>query len=370
VSGGRRLILAIVAVGLLSGVGLVIAGRRSSASATATDPSSSTSSSGTGSTSVKTAEVVRTDLVDKATVEGELGYGDATTISAPGDGMITALPAAGTTVERGQAIARIDEHPLPLLYGSIPLYRELSAASADGADIRQLEENLVALGHGDGVTVDDHFDAATQTAVQRWQKDLGREQNGMIALGAYVISAGPIRVQELKAHVGDRANPSGELLTATATARLVTIDLDPAKQTLVKVGDEAEVELPDHRRVAGHIATVGTVATAAADDGQGGGGDSTSTIAVTVTLDDPTSAGTLDQAPVSVRLVQSRASDVLAVPVKALLVLKEGGYAVEVVDPANSASTRLVPVKTGSFADGMVEITGGVDVGQRVVVAS
>jgi peptidoglycan hydrolase-like protein with peptidoglycan-binding domain len=366
VSGRQRIILVIVALGLISSVGLVIAGRRT-ASATGT-----ASTEATASTSAKTAVVTRTELVDRTTVDGELGYGDTSTIAAPGDGMVTWLPVAGTVVERGQSIARIDEHPLPLLYGTLPLFRDLSAASSDGADIRQLEENLAALGYADGVTVDDHFDAATQAAVQRWQKDLGVEQNGMIGRGAFVVAPGPVRIQEQTAHVGDRADPAKGLLTVTGTIQLVTVDLDPSKQSMVKVGDRAEIELPDHRRVAGHIATVGTVATAASDDGQNGpdGGDTSSTITVTVALDDPTAAGTLDQAPVSVRLVRSRATDVLAVPVKALLVLKEGGYAVEVARTSSSGGTDLVPVKTGSYADGMVEVTGKLAEGDHVVVAS
>jgi len=365
VSRGRRIVFVIVAVGLVSAVGLIVAGRRTSAAATntATDPASA-------STTAKTAPVQRTDLVDRATVTGELGYGEAVELGASGDGTITWLPAEGAVVDRGQAIARVDERPLPLLFGSIPLYRDLSAASTDGADIRELEENLVALGDGDGVTVDDHFDAATQAAVQRWQKALGVEQNGMVSRGAYVVSAGPVRVQDHKAKVGDRLNPGTALVAVTGTARLVTVDLDPAKQSYVQVGDEAEIQLPDHRTVRGHIASVGTVATASGDDSKDGQGDDTSsTIAVTVTLDDPSQAGTLDQAPVSVKVERSRAEGVLAVPVKALLVLKEGGYAVEVVADGSSTPT-LTPVETGNFADGMVEISGAIDAGQRVVVAS
>ena len=50
--------------------------------------------------------------------------------------------------------------------------------------------------------------------------------------------------------------------------------------------------------------------------------------------------------------------DVLTVPVAALVVLREGGYGVEVVDGGTS---RYVAVKTGLFADGRVEVTGDRD---------
>ena len=58
--------------------------------------------------------------------------------------------------------------------------------------------------------------------------------------------------------------------------------------------------------------------------------------------------------------------DVIAVPVAALLALAEGGYAVEV--DAGGGATRLVAVEPGFFADGLVEVSGGLEPGDRVVV--
>jgi hypothetical protein len=47
---------------------------------------------------------------------------------------------------------------------------------------------------------------------------------------------------------------------------------------------------------------------------------------------------------------------VLAVPVNALLALAEGGYAVEV---DRDGHRQLLGVRTGLFAEGQVEVTGG-----------
>ena len=59
--------------------------------------------------------------------------------------------------------------------------------------------------------------------------------------------------------------------------------------------------------------------------------------------------------------------NVLAVPVEALLALRGGGNAVEVV--GSSGERTLVAVETGTFADGYVEVTGrGIEEGARVVV--
>jgi multidrug efflux pump subunit AcrA (membrane-fusion protein) len=59
---------------------------------------------------------------------------------------------------------------------------------------------------------------------------------------------------------------------------------------------------------------------------------------------------------------------VLAVPVAALLAQSPGGYAVEVAGPGRAR--RLVPVTVGIFNDnsGLVQVTGALTPGQRIVV--
>jgi hypothetical protein len=75
--------------------------------------------------------------------------------------------------------------------------------------------------------------------------------------------------------------------------------------------------------------------------------------------------GLADRSPVTVLVEIEAAAGVLAVPVEALLALAEGGYAVE---RAAGATTELVAVELGVFADGMVEITGDLEPGDQVVV--
>ena len=57
-----------------------------------------------------------------------------------------------------------------VLYGTIPMYRDLGPGVADGADVRQLERNLKALGYDPG-TVDDDWTSATTDAVVDFQDD-------------------------------------------------------------------------------------------------------------------------------------------------------------------------------------------------------
>ena len=67
-------------------------------------------------------------------------------------------------------------------------------------------------------------------------------------------------------------------------------------------------------------------------------------------------------------LERDRARNVLAVPVEAMLALRGGGDAVEVV--ARERRADLTGVETGTFADGYVEVDGkGIAQGAQVVIA-
>ncbi len=299
-----------------------------------------------------TAVVTRQTLVETVKVSGTLGYGENTAVSARSGGTVTWLPAAGTIVERGQPVYRRDEVPVPLLYGTVPTYRVL-ASGVEGGDVRQLEDNLAALGY-DGFTVDDAYTWDTAEAVRLWQGDLGAPQTGRVALDDVVVAPGPMRIAALVATVG--APASGPLLSYSDTTRVVTVDLDVAKQHLVSVGIPAVVTLPDGSTVDGEVSDVGTVASTSGGSGPGGAqGTTTTTIDVTVTVADQQALGALDAAPVTVTLEADRAEDVLTVPVAALVALAEGGYGVELIEGSTS---HYVAVTTGMFAGGRVEISG------------
>jgi multidrug efflux pump subunit AcrA (membrane-fusion protein) len=73
---------------------------------------------------------------------------------------------------------------------------------------------------------------------------------------------------------------------------------------------------------------------------------------------------------VTVYITSATARDALVVPVTALLARSPGGYAVEVAGPGTAR--RWVAVTPGIFDDnsGLVQVTGALTPGQRVVVAS
>jgi peptidoglycan hydrolase-like protein with peptidoglycan-binding domain len=295
-----------------------------------------------------TAKVTRMTLTETADVDGILGYGPATSVDVQGSGRITWLPTPGAAVERGKALYKVNEKPVVLLYGSVPMYRPL-APGVTGSDVKQFEENLAGLGYR-GFTVDNAYSSATAAAVTDWQEDLGLTQTGTVTPEAVVYAPGAIRVAERKAGIG--APAGGPVLTYTGTTRQVSVDLELSKRGLANAGATVTVKLPDGSTVAGAVASVSRVA-----ETQTGstGGASTTTVQVIVTIADQDKLGSLDESPVKVTFVASQHKDVLTVPILALLALAEGGYGVQVVE---GSSTRIVAVETGMFAGGRVEVSG------------
>ncbi len=332
----------------------VVAGLLATAGVVAVSRSGGDGASADGATAgpaTSTAEVTRQDLVARTEVDGTLGFDGEMAVLNQAQGTVTSVAQVGTVVERGQTLYSVANRPVPLLYGDLPAWRRL-AENVDGDDTLQLEQNLVALGHAteSEMLVDGKFTAATTTAVKRWQKAMGVEQSGVVELGQAVFLPGALRVAKVEAAVGGSAPPGSPVLTGTSTSRVVKVDLDATKQSLVKVGDPVEVKLPTGATTPGTVSAVGTVARTV------GQGDGRRVVEVTVTPDDPSATGALDQAPVKVGITTARREDVLAVPVNALLALAEGGYGVRVVD--GTPGGRIVVVETGLFSRGMVEVSG------------
>ncbi|MFI9386689.1 peptidoglycan-binding protein [Kutzneria sp. NPDC052558] len=312
---------------------------------------------------VATATVTKTDLSAQEDVDGTLGYGGESDVTGRKPGTITSLPAVGNVITQGQSVYGVDAAPVPLFYGRLPFYRDLAVGATDGPDVQQLEENLKALGYNDFGTPDKKFTAATASALKRFQQARGLPQTGAFSPGDVVLAAGPVRVSTLTGQLGGPA--AGPVLKVTGTGRVVTVQLDVAKQGLAKVGDQVKVDV-NGASGAGKVVDVGRAATPGKDaNGQPNG---KTTVPVTISLDDPRAAGDLDTAPVTVHFVKEVHKDVLVAPVGALLALAEGGYAVEV---EQNGQRRLVPVKTGLFANGQVEIAGpGLAAGMTVVTTS
>jgi peptidoglycan hydrolase-like protein with peptidoglycan-binding domain len=378
---GRHVVVIAAVSGALVG-GLVGGGVAVAASGNST----STASSNGGSSQVATAPVVRTTLTNTVQVGGSIGYDGSYTVAAlRGGGVYTWLPEPGGVIRQDQPVYSVSNEPVPLLYGSIPAYREFDAGMSDGADVGQLTHDLIALGYGAGLTRSNHYSSATAAAVERWQSALGLQATGEILLGEVVFEPGPIRVTSVTPSAGASVGGGGTVLTATSTTPIVIVDLDVSQEYLVKPGDAVTVVLPDGTStVGGHIETVGTVAACPGGSGIGAGGgaggsagqspcessgsgtSSTATVTVTITLDSAPPGATFDQAPVNVNITTQTVDNVLTVPVNALLALQGGGYGVQVV---TGKTSHLAGVTTGMYSDTLVQVSGsGITAGTMVEV--
>ncbi|MEU4657680.1 peptidoglycan-binding domain-containing protein [Streptomyces sp. NPDC023723] len=308
-----------------------------------------------------TADVTRQTLTDGVTEDGELGYGSSSTVTGHSPGTVTDLPTTGDRVTRGEALYRVDERPVVLMYGSAPAYRALRAG-LEGDDVRQLERNLDALGYT-GFSVDDEYTDATADAVSAWQRDAGLEETGVVDNGQVRFAPGAVRVDALQAEEGGSTGPGQKVLTYTSTAQSVSVELDTADLRLAEKGAKVSVVLPDGTEVGGRITEVATEISA----GEGEEDDTTTVGKVAVALDGDQArkaAAPYVLASVDVTFTAGRRENVLTVPVAALVALPEGGFAVEAV---KGSSASYVPVETGLFADGRVEISGdGVTEGMTV----
>ncbi|MGW0580115.1 hypothetical protein ACWD25_30065 [Streptomyces sp. NPDC002920] len=374
--------------------------------------------------SVSSVVVRRTDLSDSVSMDGTLDYGIPRAIGGPSTGTVTWLPAVGATIARGQQLYRVDNRPAVVFYGSTPLYRRLDTVGMVGPDVRVVADNLRALGYdigaqpqagtlvtpsradaaqesggpeeSEGVEKSEGGEAASgspspavsgnpspaassvpqrvqpgdsvltqglMAAIGRWQRDTRVPETSVLESGDVVVTTGAVRVAQLKVQKGDAA--SGELLSVTVTGKRVTVQTSEGDSSAFRKGNAVEVTLPDGSTVPGRISVVGTMIRSGSEDGGDAGSDLTRTI--TVVLDEDkarTAVRGIDSAPVQVRFPGRTNKDVLVVPVGALLALSEGGYAVQL------RNGKLIKVTTGLFAKGLVEISGSVTAGTRVVTTS
>jgi hypothetical protein len=326
----------------------------------------SSGSGGSGS-ATSLATVQRRTLSQSTQFNGTLGYAGSYTVLGPSRGTVTWLPESGQVIHQGQVLYRVDQAPVVLLYGAVPAYRAL-AEGATGADVLQLNHDLVALGDVDRSAVDsawEEFGWATRVGVERLQRKLRVGQTGRLSLGGVVFLPTDARVTTLRAGLG--APASGPVLQASSTARTVSVALDPDLRSGVTPGDRVTITLPDGSTTPGRVTSVGKVATVSSSNA--GGSDSGPTVPVQIRPTDPAAAGSLDQALVEVAITDQTVHNILAVPVYALLARAGGGYSVEVV--AADGSHHLMRVRLGLFddAEGMVQVSGaGLAAGQRVVV--
>lgn len=303
--------------------------------------------------------VERQDLADVTTSPGTLDYGDQHPLTSGLGGTLTELPGLGDVIGRGGVLYRVDNSPVVLMIGGLPAWRGFDVSMSGGPDVTQLETNLRDLGFFDQEP-NERFDWVTREAVRDWQESLGLPRTGQIELGRVVFQPAARRIGSVDKILGDQIAYGGEALTLTSLERTVTVELPIADQRLAQVDAPVTIRIPGGTETPGKIVAIG------APREVPNGTDTKLVVPVEIALDDPAAAGDVQRISVSVLFQSAVYEDVLAVPVTALVALPGGGLGVEKKD---AEGVVPVPVETGAFVQGLVEITGGdLKESDRVVV--
>jgi multidrug efflux system membrane fusion protein len=310
-----------------------------------------------------TGTVQRRTLAERLTATGTIAYAGETTVLARLSGTVTALPAIGAVIRRGERLYAVDGEPVLLMYGAVPAYRTLAAGVSEGDDVEQLERNLAALGYEPG-SVDEEFTAATAAALVDWQEDTGLDASGELELGRVAFLRGPQRATELEATLGEALGGGGgsesesapasiPVLRTSSTRRVVSVELEADQQSITHRGQKVEVVLPGGAEVPGEV---GGLAAVEASGGEGDPGEEAEPgVEATVAVTGKHRIPALDGATVNVRFTQRVRKHVLSVPLTALIAIGGDRFAVYV--RGDGARERIV-VTPGLAADGYVEVNG------------
>jgi Putative peptidoglycan binding domain len=282
------------------------------------------------------------------------GSGDPGGGSEVPSATLTSVLDVGAAASRGTVLYTADQQPVIALVGDLPAWRTLKEGIDDGADVRQLEENLVALGYGTDLDVDQTFTAATAAAVEAWETDLGRASpDGEVSIGDVVFLTGPGDVLGHETGVGDTLDAGGPVLTIGSEQRIVVANVDATDAGGWTAGTTVEIAWADTTTTEGTVIGTGREVT----DGQ-----------VELTVAVATGTGQRRSgAGATVTLVDARRDGAIALPVAA--VIDDGGSPAVRVAQADGPD-HVVPVETGLVAHGWIEITAGLDGGEEIRLPS
>ena len=305
------------------------------------------------------------------------------------DPTVADLNNANKTLESAKTSLRLAKHTRDELvegieatiamYGEQPAWRTFEAGMAEGLDVFQLEQNLVALGYDEtgSIAIDHEFDEHTSTAIENMQSVLRLPITGKLEFREVLFIPGNSVVQysEFHTEIGTSIVPTNPVLSLTTIEKVISkpgfedvikslqkvnTSIEVVNKDLVDLDLIVSIELPDENIISGTISDIGDIAVIP----QGNQGEPY--LEIVVSLEDTESYPEWTGASVTVSVTKKLASNVLAAPVTSLLAILGGGYAIEVIE---NGSSKLVPVSVGLYADGWVEINGdGINVGTEVVV--
>jgi peptidoglycan hydrolase-like protein with peptidoglycan-binding domain len=255
-------------------------------------------------------------------------------------GPVGSLPAVGVPVGDGDVVLQVGGRPV--------------IALVDPDDVG------VALIGGDTADVDRELGRSGFADRTEWAGARGIDVDTSSALFVEVPPGATIATL-LVPEAADVA-AGDPVLEVRASTQRVEVALPVEDLDELEIGDMVMVEFPDDTAADAVVTERSTVAVMAAN----GQSQPTPTVQLRIDLvgDSPS---VISEGPVTVKVVDEEIPGAVVVPVRALVSLAEGGFAVEVV--GQNGATRLVGVELGTFEGGVVEVTNGaVSPGDSLVV--
>lgn len=151
----------------------------------------------------------------------------------------------GAAAAPGAVIYRVDLRPVVVGQGSVPSFRDLSRGD-EGPDVRQFQQLLADLGHYVG-EVDGAFGTGTRRAVERWQEELGVQEDGIVRRGDVVwVPDLPARlVLDDGVSKGARLQDGENAVLLAPDEPTVTVTLAQDQRDLVPSSADVAVTHPD-----------------------------------------------------------------------------------------------------------------------------
>ena len=208
-----------------------------------------------------TTTVTRTDFVKETEVDGTLGFGDVESLPNLSSGIVTWLPEPGSVISFGDVIYKINDEPIILLRGTMPMFRDIDENTSSALDIAQLQTHFFELGLSDtspvtkstyDLSADRYVTSITLSQIERWQESVGADTTGVVKKSQVVFRPKAFRVDAVTARLGQPVN-GGSLVNVTETRRIVTVHLDTELSGLVAIGDIVEVDVGDLRALLSHL---------------------------------------------------------------------------------------------------------------------
>jgi peptidoglycan hydrolase-like protein with peptidoglycan-binding domain len=381
----RTITLALVAA-------LAVAGAALTAASKIESPQQAAAKALPPAPSVITATVQRTVLSETVDAQGQVSAGQTLNVSGagaapPGDEpVVTAMPLhAGQEVYPGRLLVEVSGEPLIALPGRLPAYRDLMPGDS-GPDVVQLQQALADLGYSITDTTG-WFGTSTEAAIAAMYAQLGysapttqptassspqpsnsphagsSSPNGGAKSVVYLphgqvqyVPSLPARVASIHAGVGSSA--AGTVLTLAEGRLQVTGSLDPVNGPLVKPGMAASLSLQGstNESLAAQVTWVGALSVNSSTG---------ASYPVTLSGADPLPESWAGQQVTVSIAVHATSGPVLAVPASAVYSTASGATHVLLFTGGRETT---IPVTVGISVGGLVQVSGALTPGEKVVV--